>query len=101
MATRADLTPLPRSRSAMLWVHAYLHGLDVPEQRHAFKATSFSHALSADRRSGTVTLRPKGQVLTVGSEAHDFQCVRIFDEDGRALGTMSRSPAGEVIWRSS
>lgn len=85
----------------MLWVHAYLHGLDVPEQRHAFKATSFSHALSADRRSGSVTLRPKEQVLIVGSGAHDFQCVRIFGEDGRALGTMSRSTAGEVIWRGN
>jgi hypothetical protein len=37
----------------------------------------------------------------VGDGADDYQCVRVFREDGLIIGTMSRSAAGEVSWRAA
>lgn len=82
----------------MLWIHADRYGLDAAERRRTFKAMSFSPWLSNDGLSGTLTLHPEVTVLNVGSSADDYKCVRVFAEDGRIIGTMRRSPAGEVTW---
>jgi hypothetical protein len=85
----------------MLWVYADRYLLDLPDRRTSFKAVSFSHALADDGRSGTLTLYPQAHVLRVGDGADDYQCVRVFREDGLIIGTMSRSAAGEVSWRAA
>lgn len=83
----------------MLWIYAYRYGLQPPERCMTFKATSFSHELSDDRQSGTVTLFPGSMDLRVSGSTEDYQCVRIFDHEGLVRGTMARSPSGEVRWR--
>jgi hypothetical protein len=82
----------------MLWVCADRYGLELDERQRTFKAVSFSPALADDRRSGTVTLYPGIAVLNVGSSEEDYSCVRLFDEAGRVIGAMRRSPGGEVTW---
>ena len=85
----------------MLWVYADRYGSASSERHHTFKAISFSHALSDDQRSGTVTLYPEARVLSVGTGADDYNCVRIFDEGGWVAGTMARSSAGQVAWHKA
>ncbi len=82
----------------MLWVYADRYGNASSQSRQTFKAISFSHTLSDDRSSGTITLYPEARVLSVGSAADDYSCVRIFDEGGWVAGTMVRLSTGEVIW---
>lgn len=84
--------------TAMLWIYADKYGLDLSERRRTFKATSFSQSLTDDGRTGRVTLHPEAIVLGVGSGPDDYSCVRIFNDDGTVVGTMKRSPAGEVAW---
>jgi hypothetical protein len=85
----------------MLWVYADRYGIASSDGRHRFKAISFSHALSDDQRSGTITLYPEAKVLNIGAGADDYTCVRIFDEGGRDVGTMVRSFAGKVTWQKA
>ncbi len=85
----------------MLWVYADRYGVELSGRRHTFKATSFSRSLADDGRRGTVTLHPETKVLGVGSGADDYSCVRIFNDDGCVVGTLKRSPAGEVAWHEA
>lgn len=84
----------------MLWVFADRYGVDPQERRRTCKAASFSYELSDDGRRGFVTLYPAATVLCIGSDTGDYHCVRIFN-DGRVIGTMCRSAAGEVFWHAT
>ena len=64
--------------------------------REAFTALAFSHELSDDRQSGTVTLQPATRILRVGTG--EYERVRIFGEDGGLVGAITRSPYGHVSW---
>ena len=85
----------------MLWVYADRYGIASSDGRQRFKAISFSHTLSDDQRSGTITLYPDSRVLNIGAGADDYTCVRIFDEGGRDVGTMVRTFGGEVTWHKA
>jgi hypothetical protein len=69
---------------------------NAPLGRHGFTALSFSHKLSADGQSGTVTLQPDSRTIRVGPG--DYERVRVFGEDGALVGAMTRSPYGQVAW---
>jgi hypothetical protein len=66
--------------------------------REGFTAEAFAHALAQDRQSGTITLQPQAQVLTVGAGPQDYERVRIFGENGALIGAMTCSPYGSVHW---
>jgi hypothetical protein len=85
----------------MLWIYADRYGLELARRRRTFKAASFSRALADNGRSGIVTLHPETTALRVGSDPDDYSCVRIFNDDGTVIGTMKRSPAGEVAWHGA
>jgi hypothetical protein len=67
-----------------------------PMGREGFTALTFSHKLSDDKQSGTVTLEPGARAIRVG--VGDYERVRIFGEDGVLVGAMTRSPYGQVTW---
>jgi hypothetical protein len=71
---------------------------DEATPREGFTAEAFSHALAQDRQSGTITLQPQAQVLTVGSGPQEYERVRIFGENGALIGAMTCSPYGSVHW---
>ncbi len=84
--------------TCVLWIYADRYGLELSRRRCAFKAISFSLSLADDGCGGTVTLLPQMTILSVGNGEDDYSCVRIFNDDARVVGTMRRSPAGEVSW---
>jgi len=93
--------PAATGSSAVLWVYAERYGRDSPGYRHIFKAASFSHSLSEDGRTGLVTLSPQPRILSVGGGLRDYECVRVFNDEGSVLGRMSRQASGEVAWLGS
>jgi hypothetical protein len=73
---------------------------ELTERRDSFTATSLSRALSFDRRCGIVTLEPAGTCLRVGSEADDYERIRIVERSMGLVGTMTCSADGTVTWRA-
>ena len=71
---------------------------ELAERRQSFTARSVSHDISHDRRHGVVVLRPQGVILRVGSDADDYQRIRILDSRGTVVGTLRCSADGEVSW---
>ena len=67
-------------------------------RRERYICSTFTHSLTSDARSGTVTLQPDNRVLQVGFAPDDYESVRIFMEDGRLVGSMRRSQTGFVVW---
>ena len=66
--------------------------------RDAFVANSFTHAVSDDGKTGTVTLEPNSRILRVGTAPEEYSRVRVFGENGSLVGAMSCSPYGAVMW---
>ena len=69
-------------------------------RRQRFTANAISRALAADGRRGTVGLGSRGERLHVGSEAGDYERIRIVERTLGLIGTMSCNARGEVTWRA-
>lgn len=67
--------------------------------RQSFTAASVSHAVSVDGRHGIVTLDPQGTTLRVGSEADEYERIRVVDRSSAVIATMNCSADGTVSWR--
>ena len=72
--------------------------LELAVRRDRFSAKSFSHAIAADARRGTVAIHPEGRILHVGSEPDCYERVRIFSDTGFLNAVMSVRADGRVIW---
>lgn len=73
---------------------------ELTERRHSFTTRSISRAVSVDHRCGIVILEPAGTRLRVGSEAEDYERIRIVERTMGLVGTMSCDAGGTVTWRA-
>jgi hypothetical protein len=95
----ADFASQRRESTFTIFADPYGPAAELSGLRQSFTAASITHGLSVDRRHGIVTLAPEGISLRVGSEADEYQRIRIVDEAMELVGTMSCSPDGTVTWR--
>ncbi len=73
---------------------------ELTGRRDCFTAKSVARAVSIDRRFGIVILEPEGTFLRVGSEAEDYERIRIVERSLGLIGTMSCAADGTVTWRA-
>jgi hypothetical protein len=86
--------------SFTVYADRYGPAQELTERRHSFTARSLSRAVSVDRRCGIVILEPAGTRLRVGSEADDYERIRIVERSRGLVGTMSCDAEGTVKWRA-
>lgn len=94
----ADLAS-PCESTFTIFADRYGPAAELAGLRQSFTAASITHAVSVDRRHGIVTLTPEGTTLRVGSEADEYQRIRVVDRCTGLVGIMSCSPDGVVTWR--
>jgi hypothetical protein len=84
----------------MLMIIADYHDdpYELAGRRERFTAEEFSSLIDLGGCSGTVLLMPERRTLTVSSSAKDYERIRIFNENGRLIGTMAHSALGLVSW---
>ncbi|HUN74939.1 MAG TPA: hypothetical protein VMU40_10525 [Steroidobacteraceae bacterium] len=84
----------------MLTIIADYHDdpFELVGRRDRFMAPEFSSMIASDERSGSVLLIPERRTLTVSSSARDYERIRIFNQKGNLLGTMTCSTRGVVSW---
>ena len=73
---------------------------ELAARRDCFTAKSIARSVSLDRRFGIVILNPEGAFLRVGSEAEDYERIRIVERSLGLIGTMSCAADGTVTWRA-
>lgn len=95
----ADRAAKPRESTFTIFADRYGPAAELAGLRQSFTATSVSHAVSVDHRHGIVTLFPDGTTLRVGSEADEYERVRIVERTMGFVGAMTCSPDGTVTWR--
>jgi hypothetical protein len=96
----AELASQRRESALTVFADPYGPAAELPGLRQSFTAASVSHGLSVDRRHGIVTLAPDGISLRVGSEADEYQRIRVVDDATGLVGTMSCATDGTVTWRT-
>jgi hypothetical protein len=76
----------------------YDEPLDLVERRDQFTCEAFSYSISEQRTIGFITLLPQGRSLTVSSPVIGYVRVRVMDDAGTPVGTMTCGPDGRVYW---
>jgi hypothetical protein len=84
-----------------IFADRYGPAAELPGRRQSFTALAVSHAVSTDCRHGIVTLTPEGTTLRVGSEADEYERIRVVDCSAELIGTMICSSDGTVMWRAA
>lgn len=95
----AGLASQPCESAFTIFADRYGPAAELAGLRQSFTAASVTHAVSVDHRHGIVTLAPEGITLRVGSEADEYQRIRVVDRSSGLIGIMSCSPDGIVTWR--
>lgn len=94
----ANLASQPRQLIFTIFADRYGPAAELAGLRQSFTAAAVSHAVSVDRRHGIVTLAPEGTTLRVGSEADEYERIRVVERSLGLVGTMRCSSDGMVTW---
>jgi hypothetical protein len=76
----------------------YDEPLELSVRRDQFTCESFSYSISEDRTIGFITLLPQGRSLTVSGPVIGYVRIRVIDEAGTPIGSMTCGPDGRVHW---
>jgi hypothetical protein len=75
--------------------------LELSARHDQFTCDGFSHSIADDGRSGFVVLLPQWHPLMVCGSSLGYVRIRVFDSEGKLLGSMTCSGDGRVSWSTA